>query len=883
MIKFDDIFSFSPESVYPSNTPFEASEIPGWLCVEKGEIHIFLTRRERGESGKRYFVTTLCAGDAFPACPVLKSQDGTGIEYGYLLVPRMPSTCRNVPAEDFSRWLNENQTEKDALLNHLVSSLSSAYIDSEEVIRCADVLTLPETLQKIIQKTHESIARREQNEAKIAEDEKTYQQSRSQAQFAKLQDIVQAQQQKQYKTNDPLLAALQIIAGEYGLSIHIDLSNDPNMDFESKLVEFCLSNQWRTRRIVLESGFSNLQHGTIIGFHAEEGRPCILELRGSDSVWYFPGSGEKHPLTPKTESQLQNIAYCFYESFPKRPLMLRDVVNFIFKGSKKVFLCTFAVGILVGLFGLVTPVATAYVTGKIIPTANLGELYQLLILLLALTTGTVILNVVPRLCLLLFGSSVLERFLAALFDRIFRLPVYFFHKYSAGDLCTRLLAAIQLQELTFQVVSQQFISSLFSLTSLILLFYYSWKLTLIALPLVLLYVFTLYYLFTRLREPLRTAADRGGWEAGFLKQVLDGIAKIRGAGAELRVENHFLGEFEKEKRARFQFVTGVGKITILGVIMPALINMIFFYLIGKTWRGTLEVSGFLAFLTAYGSFQAGVIAIGEALWQLASQKPELERLKVFWSSDVEAPAGKPLAEKLDGSVEFSHITFGYSPDAPPVLRDISMSIAPGEFVAIVGSSGAGKSSLIRLLLGFEIPSKGSILYSGQELRNLDINSVRRQLGVILQNSRIMPGSILDNIATGTSCTEEQVEKAARMAALDKDIAAMPMGIHTNVGDGLISGGQQQRILIARALLGNPAILIMDESTSALDNETQEIVRRNIEKLNVTRIIIAHRLSTIINADRIYVLDKGQVAESGTFEELMSHDGLFRKLAQRQML
>ncbi len=217
------------------------------------------------------------------------------------------------------------------------------------------------------------------------------------------------------------------------------------------------------------------------------------------------------------------------------------------------------------------------------------------------------------------------------------------------------------------------------------------------------------------------------------------------------------------------------------------------------------------------------------------------------------------------------------------MRDVSLSARPGEFVAIVGPSGAGKSSLVRLLLGFETPGKGSILYSGQDLRELDVNSVRRQLGVILQNSRIMPGSILENITTGTGCSLAEAEEAAHMAALDRDIAAMPMGIHTTVGEGLLSGGQQQRILIARALIGKPAIIIMDESTSALDNETQETVRRNIERLNVTRIIIAHRLSTIINADRIYVLDKGEIRESGTFEELMNHDGVFRKLAKRQLL
>ncbi len=393
----------------------------------------------------------------------------------------------------------------------------------------------------------------------------------------------------------------------------------------------------------------------------------------------------------------------------------------------------------------------------------------------------------------------------------------------------------------------------------------------------------LFLLYLKLREPLRTTAEKVGWEAGFLKQVFEGIAKIRGAGAEARVEARFLEEFIREKQACDRFFAGAGAMEVVGIAMPAVINLVFFYLIGKVWRGSLELSGFLAFLTAFASFQVAVVSIAEGLWQLASRKPEIERLKVFLESDVESPEGRPQAGRLDGSLEFSHVTFGYAPELPPVLNDVSFSVRPGEFVAIVGPSGAGKSSLIRLLLGFETPANGSILYSGKDLRELDVNSVRRQLGVILQNSRIMPGSILENITTGTGCSLAEAEEAVRLAALEKDIAAMPMGIFTNVGEGLLSGGQQQRILIARALIGRPVIVIMDESTSALDNETQETVRRNIEKLNVTRIIIAHRLSTVINADRIYVLDQGVIRESGTFRELMKHDGVFRALASRQML
>lgn len=886
MSKIEEFFSHCPGTKYQSNFSFPASTLPGWLYLESGALHVFIAPYEKGEYGQRHFIMTLHPGDCFPPCTGLAFPEENGQEHVYLLVSQTESLCRYAGEKEFSEFFYKNHAEASTPFNRLIAGLRADWTecDSDSVVPCCvDVITMPEIVREMMRHILLSIASQRDMTAKDITTEQCHQQNMLQSKFSRLQNLVRAKPERVEKHSDPLFAALQIITRQYNLQIHVDPADEHSADPESRLIQFCAINQWRTRRLQLENGFSRLHHSPMIGFHDADGRPCIFELKADESVWYFPGEDTKHRLNPKTEKELKSFAYCFYESFPNRSLVWRDLARFLFKNTRRTFLGIILVGVLVGLFGLVTPVATRYVTGKIIPTANYIELWQLLVLLVSLTAGTAVLNTVPQLSVLLLGSSFLERFLAALFDRIFRLPVYFFHRFDAGDLCTRLFAAIRVQESIFQVVSQQFIGSIFSFCSLILLFYYSWRLTLFAVPLALIYAAVLLYLFTRLQSPLRTAVNAAGRESGFLKQAFDGIAKIRGAGAESRIENRFLDEFTVEKTARSQCGRGMGRTAVAAVIFPAAANMVFFYLIGDLWRGSMETPSFLAFLSAYGSFQAGMISVGEGVWQLASQKPELERLEVFWKSEVESPEGKPQAAKLDGSVELSHVTFGYDPALPPVLRDISLSARPGEFVAIVGPSGAGKSSLVRLLLGFEYPSNGSVLYGGQDLRELDVNSIRRQLGVILQNSRIMPGSILENITTGTSCSLAEAEKAVRLAALDRDIDDMPMGIFTSVADGLVSGGQQQRILIARALIGNPAIIVMDESTSALDNETQEEVRRNLENLKATRIVIAHRLSTIINADRIYVLERGEIRESGTFPELMAQDGVFQKLARRQML
>jgi ABC-type bacteriocin/lantibiotic exporter with double-glycine peptidase domain len=220
-----------------------------------------------------------------------------------------------------------------------------------------------------------------------------------------------------------------------------------------------------------------------------------------------------------------------------------------------------------------------------------------------------------------------------------------------------------------------------------------------------------------------------------------------------------------------------------------------------------------------------------------------------------------------------------------VLDDITLRIAPGEYVAVVGPSGSGKSSLFRLLLGFERPEAGAVFLDGKAIDTLDTGAVRRQLGVVLQNGKLATGSLYENICGGVQLPLEQAWEAARLAGLDTDIKRMPMGMHTMVAEGVntLSGGQRQRIMIARAIARRPRILLFDEATSSLDNRSQAIVSAALGNLNVTRIVIAHRLSTVRQADRIIVLVDGKVVQTGSYAELSNMPGMFASFAQRQLL
>jgi ABC-type bacteriocin/lantibiotic exporter with double-glycine peptidase domain len=267
---------------------------------------------------------------------------------------------------------------------------------------------------------------------------------------------------------------------------------------------------------------------------------------------------------------------------------------------------------------------------------------------------------------------------------------------------------------------------------------------------------------------------------------------------------------------------------------------------------------------------------------------EFERFAPILAAAPELNLAGGELVRLGGAIRLENVSFRYTPDGPLILDSVNFQVRPGEFVAVVGPSGSGKSTLLRLLLGFETPTEGSVSYDGRDLVTLDVQEVRRQIGVVLQDARLRPGDIYSNIVgLSTQLTRDDAWYAAELAGLADDIEQMPMGIHTIVGEGGsgISSGQRQRLIIARALAGRPKILLLDEATSALDNRTQAHVNQSIhaQLRGTTRVAIAHRLSTVIDADRIYVLSGGIIVQSGRYAQLIAEPGPFQDLARRQML
>jgi ATP-binding cassette subfamily C protein len=383
----------------------------------------------------------------------------------------------------------------------------------------------------------------------------------------------------------------------------------------------------------------------------------------------------------------------------------------------------------------------------------------------------------------------------------------------------------------------------------------------------------------------RTLSELQGYIAGLVSQFILAIAKLRVAGAERRAFARWAEQFSIQKQRAAQAETVGNNMAVWNAAFPILVTMAIFAAAISGGSARLPTGAFLAFTAALTQMVFAMVTLGTTCTQVTSVVPLYERARPILRTPPEVDEIRRHPGELAGAITVDHVSFRYRPDERLALDDVSLHIQPGEYVALVGPSGSGKSTVLRLLLGFERPGTGAISYDGQNLATLDVREVRRQLGVVLQNSALMTDDIFHNIIGSSALTIEDAWEAARLVGVAEDIQQMPMGMYTLVseGGGAFSGGQRQRILLARAIVQKPRILFLDEATSALDNLTQAVVAESLARIQATRVSIAHRLSTIMKADRIYVLVGGAIVQSGTYAELMRQPGVFADLAQRQLV
>ena len=646
----------------------------------------------------------------------------------------------------------------------------------------------------------------------------------------------------------------------------------------------------RLRPVALKGRWWRQEGGALLGRREDDRMPVALlpDSRGGCQL-YDPVARTRTGVSEEVAASLGPFAWQFYRPFPEKPLRAPDLVWFGLKGCGNDLTRLVLMGLGAALLGLVTPVVTGILFDSVIPGANRPQVGQIVALLLVVAVCTSLFQLTQGFAVLRLEAKMDASTQAAVWDRLLRLPVPFFRSYTSGDLAMRGLSiSVMRQVLTGSVLSS-FLSGIFSIVSFVLLFYYSPQLALLAVFITAVAVAVtigLGWLQVRRQRELLAVSGR---LSGLLLELINGIAKLRVSGTENRAFASWARSFARQKKLSVQSRTLGAALTVFYSVFPVLGSILIFYAMARLTEGqevaSLTTGEFLAFTTAFGQFQAAAIELSGAFLSVLGAVPLYERAKPILDALPEVSAAKMHPGELSGNIEVKHVDFRYRADTPLVLRDVSVKIPAGRFVAFVGPSGSGKSTLLRLLLGFETSESGSVYFDDQDLTGLDIQAVRQQIGVVLQNGRLAPGSIFENIVGSAPLTMEEAVQAARLAGLEDDIRAMPMGMHTMVAEGGVglSGGQRQRLMIARAIVRRPRIIFFDEATSALDNETQSIVSRSLESLQATRVVIAHRLSTIINADYIYLMEKGAVVQEGRYEDLIHREGPFAELARRQIV
>jgi NHLM bacteriocin system ABC transporter ATP-binding protein len=643
----------------------------------------------------------------------------------------------------------------------------------------------------------------------------------------------------------------------------------------------------KVRRVALRGDWWRHDSGPLLGFTTDKRPVALLPVpRGGYRV-VDPVEGTDRRVGAAEAAEVSDFAVALYRPFPAERITALGLVRFSLFGSGRDVAMVLATAAAVAVLGMATPLVTAAFFDSVIPGAERGQLVQLVLLLLVAAAAAAVFQAVRALALLRIEARLGAAVQAAVWDRLLSLPLPFFRQWSAGDLATRAMGVEEIRQLLSGPVMGAMLGAAFSLGNFALLFHYDRKLAAVALLLIFAAGLASLAVGALQMRRQRAILALKAKTSGLVLQLLNGISKLRLAGAEAHAfglwARLFSAQRAEQVRAR---VLGNG-LVLLNVVFPVACSLALFA-VAAPRPGDPDALGtgpFLGFMAAFNVCLLAVLAGGQALAGVLAIFPLYEQVRPILHALPEVHAGKKAPGELTGALELRGVTFRYHAEAPAVLRDVSLSVRPGEFVAFVGPSGSGKSTLLRLLLGFEHPESGTVAYDGHDLAGLDVQAVRRQVGVVLQSGRLMAGSVYDNIAGSAPISHDTAWKAAEMAGLADDLKAMPMGMHTVVSDGggTLSGGQRQRLMIARALVGRPRILLLDEATSALDNRTQAVVAESLAGLKATRVVVAHRLSTVVNADRIYVVDGGRIVESGTYGELMERGGAFHALATRQLV
>ncbi len=654
-------------------------------------------------------------------------------------------------------------------------------------------------------------------------------------------------------------------------------TDDPEEALELSLRPYGIMH----RNVKLNKGWYKDAYGPMIGFIGD--KPVAL-MPGKISGYTFSDAdtGVMTKVGKHNEEMFLGDAICFYKPLPLRPVGISDFLLYL-KGclsmSDVVLYVVFS--FLAVLITMTIPHITKLVTGFILHTNKNSLLLGTALLLISASGTSYIIRMSNELMKARIQTKASLSVEAAVMMRVMSLPAGFFKKYSSGELAKKCDSINSLCELLIGQVFAVSLSSVLSLLYITQIYGFAPSLAVPAIVVILATVLLAAVTAIMQMGISRNIMEFQAKENGVSFALLSGIQKIKLSGAEKRAFSKWAESYTKSADIRYNppFVLKINEALTLLITLTGTI-----VIYNLAVRNNVGVSSYVAFSTAFGMAMGAFGSLETIALSCAQIQPILGIAKPILEAEPENTAEKRIISEITGSIELSGVYFRYDESLPYVLDDINIKIKPGEYVAVVGKTGCGKSTLMRILLGFETPERGAVYYDRMDLNGIDLSSLRRRIGTVTQDGGLFQGDIFSNIAIASpQMTLEDAWEAAEIAGIADDIREMPMGMHTMIaeGQGGFSGGQKQRLMIARAIGPKPRVLMFDEATSALDNKTQRQVSEALDKMGCTRIVIAHRLSTIKNCDRILVLDKGKIAEEGTYDELLQKEGLFAELVKRQ--
>ncbi len=604
-----------------------------------------------------------------------------------------------------------------------------------------------------------------------------------------------------------------------------------------------------------------------------------------------PATGRRRVTRDELARSFTGIALIFWrgEDFEPGGERRRSGARFVREVFSRASLVSRILGmsLLLRLLALATPVLTGVLVDRVVPQGD----HRLLTILAAGLAAIVVFDFLSawirdRLMLQLrthLDTKITLEFL----EHLVSLPYSFFQQRSTGDLMMRLNSNTTIREILTSNALTGLLDGALVFLYMILLFFTHAGLAVLVLLLGLLRIAL--FVVTRRRhrelmgETLRTRTRSRTYQV----QMLSGIETLKAIGAESQAVEQWAGLFAEEinvslARGRLDAIFN----SLLQGLSTASPFIVLVAGTAAVLAGDLSLGTMLAVSALAVGFWMPLSSLVTTAVQLQLMNTYLERIdEVLETPPEQDPRQVTPAPQVSGRIAVEHLGFRYSPMRPRVVRDVSLEVTAGSFVAIVGPSGAGKSTLAYLLMGLYRPTEGRVLYDDLDLWSLDVASIRRQLGIVLQQPYLFGDTIRNNIALGDAGLPlERLVEAAKLAHIHDHVASMPMGYDTPLVDGglSLSGGQRQRLALARALVRRPAILLLDEATSHLDAVSERQVHEELVRMRATRIVIAHRLSTVVEADQILVMGDGQIVERGTHDELIAGDGFYRELFEAQL-